>query len=217
MKLGEAIGMVAVGAIATFGVTQFLFTDAAPEQATGIGANVPVVDAAPTEIATTGNVEADTPAPLADDVQVSRMASNLDTFAILEQVISSHQNEDAAAGDDVVKLTPEQEQVIEMFRATARRQNENKGAAGDGSLVLNNMAVVGLNVRYYYTVMLPHSALEPEQVIERQQSKVIGAVCGSPEIKILMEDYGFDYTYSYLSEDRRLIGTIDADLETCAG
>ncbi|MEO9865259.1 MAG: hypothetical protein ABJO29_07950 [Yoonia sp.] len=217
MKLGEAIGMVAVGAIAMFGVTQFLFTDAAPEEATGIGASVPVVDVTPTEIATTDDVAADTPAPLADDVQVSRMASNLDTFAILEQVISSHQNEDAAAGDDVVKLTPEQEQVIEMFRATARRQNENKGAAGDGSLVLNNMAVVGLNVRYYYTVMLPHAALTPEQVMERQQSKVIGAVCGSPEIKILMEDYGFDYTYSYLSEDRRLIGTIDADLETCTG
>lgn len=207
MRLIEAVGMVAIGAAATFGVTQFFSGNS--EQDTAI-----VVDetARVTDRLGQGSITS----PVAsEDVQVTRAATDLDTFAILEQVIGSQENEDAASAEPIVELTPEQEQVIAMFRATARRQNETKADGGDGTLQLNNMAVVGLNVRYYYTVGQPYRSLQTEALLNHQREQVAETVCGSPEIKILMEDYGFDYTYAYLSQDRRLIGQIDVGIETC--
>jgi hypothetical protein len=210
MKLGEAIGMVAVGAVAAFGATYFISKDPAPQTPAGIAEMAPVNESVAQDVVAVALVETAT-----DDVQVSRAATNLDTFAILAEVMSSHENEDAASAEAIVVLTPEQEQVIEMFRATARRKNENKGQSDDGSMMLNNMAVVGLNVRYYYTIPMAYRELQPELLLDQQRAQVAQTVCASPEIMILMEDYGFDYTYAYLSQDRRLIGQIDASLETC--
>jgi hypothetical protein len=151
------------------------------------------------------------------EVQVSRASTDLNTFAILENVLGPAQNEDAALGVVAPVLTEEQEQISELLRATARRQNEAKGPSDSGNLQLSNMAVVGLNVRYYYTVSLGYDDVEPGALLADQVAVVVQTACGSSEIKMLMEDYGFDFSYAYTSNDGRLMGKLNVNLASCDG
>lgn len=113
-------------------------------------------------------------------------------------------------------LTPEQKEIVAFFERTAREMNEAGGQRLSADLEFDHLAIDGLRVRYFYTVRKLYQDLNPRLVLNEQTRYITQTLCSDPAGRQLIEDYGFDYSYSYLSKEHRLIGRINGDLGRCS-
>lgn len=114
------------------------------------------------------------------------------------------------------ELTPEQEEIVTFFERTARQMNQQDKTASNGHIQFSNMAVRGLNVRYFYRVPQDYGDVKTAALLNSQQGIVRRTLCDNTAIRTLLSDYGFAYTYTYVSDDSRQIGQISADASVCA-
>lgn len=114
-------------------------------------------------------------------------------------------------------LTEEQQQIVAFFERTAREMNEAGGQRLNRVLEFDHLAINGLDVRYYYTVRKNYADLNPAVVLAEQRAYISQTVCNDPAVRQLIASYGFRYSYSYLSQENRLIGRLNANLDGCAG
>lgn len=156
------------------------------------------------------------PAPQAAPEQTVTSADmNLlgqDTAAQIGQIVAMSQQE----LDGSSELTPEQMEIIQFFERTAREMNQQDKMAANGHIQFSNMAVRGLNVRYFYRVPEAFSDVNSPELLNSQLAKVRRTLCENTAIRTLLSDYGFGYTYTYISNDSRQLGQISADARTCS-
>lgn len=113
------------------------------------------------------------------------------------------------------EMTPEQLEVIAFFENTAREMNQTGREKSSDQVQFNNMAVDQLRVLYYYTVPARYDQLDHEAIMSAQADLVTDTLCQGEAIRTLMTDYGFKYSYTYVSSDLRKIGTVQADASSC--
>ncbi len=193
MNITESIGMMSTGALITLGVAYFLGAFDEPNQTAQV-APAPVQTAATPQVTRTTN----------DLTTVSPVNQIEAIVALSEQGLTQDQ-----------ELTDEQREVIAFFEDTARAMNEADRDRDGDAVRFSNMAVSNLMVRYYYTVPGTYDALNVESIMSSQANLVTATLCQGDAIKTLMEDYGFEYVYNYISSDQRLIGSVQANASTC--
>ena len=195
MNITETIGMMSTGALLTIGA----FYVFGPTPTTQI-VTVPVEVAAPVA----------EPAP-----DVTRARVNLGEVSPVDQIETIVAMSQNSLGLDV-ELTDEQREVIAFFEDTARKMNERSHDRSEAEMYFSNMAVSDLQVRYFYKVPGRYEAINPDAVMAGQAQLVKATLCNGAAIQTLMSDYGFVYSYTYLSGDNRKIGEITANAESCA-
>ncbi len=195
MNITESIGMMSTGALITLGVAYFLGAFDEPNQTAQV---------APAQVQT-----AATP-------QVTRTTNDLTTVSPVNQIEAIVALSEQGLTQDQ-ELTDEQREVIAFFEDTARAMNEADRDRDGDAVRFSNMAVSNLMVRYYYTVPGVYDALNVESIMSSQANLVTATLCQGDAIKTLMEDYGFEYVYNYISSDQRLIGSVQANASTCEG
>lgn len=114
------------------------------------------------------------------------------------------------------ELSAEQKEIVKFFERTARQMNQQDKMAANGHIQFSNMAVRGLNVRYFYRVPQNFDEVNSAALLQSQQSKVRRTLCDNTAIRTLLSDFGFAYTYTYVSDDSRQLGQISADARVCA-
>ena len=114
------------------------------------------------------------------------------------------------------ELSIEQQEIVKFFERTARQMNQQDKMASNGHIQFSNMAVRGLNVRYFYRVPQDYVEVNSTALLNSQQAKVRRTLCENTAIRTLLSDYDFAYTYTYVSEDSRQLGQISADARICA-
>ncbi|WP_420863456.1 hypothetical protein [Algirhabdus cladophorae] len=124
--------------------------------------------------------------------------------------------EDQAAADRAL-LTPEQTAAIEMLESSARALNQTGETQETQDLRFDHLAVDGLNVRHFYTVNYPYTALDRAAFIESQEVTINQALCGNAGLRGLIRELGLTYSYNYLSQDDRLLGNVTLDPAGCTG
>lgn len=113
-------------------------------------------------------------------------------------------------------LTPEQEEIIKFFERAARDMNQTTHNENDTAFVqFSNMAVQGLNVRYFYRVGQLFGAINKPELFAEQQAVMRNTLCNNDAIRTLLSDYGFEYKYTYISKDSRQLGSLEADADIC--
>ena len=156
------------------------------------------------------------PAPQAAPEQTVTSADmNLlgqNTAAQIGQIVAMSQQ----GLDGNSELTPEKMEIIQFFERTAREMNQQDKMAANGHIQFRKMAVRGLNVRYFYRVPEAFSDVNSPELFNSQLAKVRRTLCENTAIRTLLSDYGFGYTYTYISNDSRQLGQISADARTCA-
>lgn len=195
MKFFETVGMMATGAALTLGAIYVIAPDTLSGTVTPIVAEAPAAQVTATPEVTRGTTD------IAEVAQVSQIAT---IVSLAERGL-----------DDQQELTPEQQEVVAFFEDTARAMNETSRVKNAGEVQFNNMAVSNLRVLYYYTVPAPYEDLNRSEIMQAQTDVVENTLCQGEAIQTLMQDYGFEYTYTYVSGDNRLIGKVVADAETC--
>ncbi len=199
MNITESIGMMSTGALLTLGVAYFMGAFEQP-------AYSPQVAAAP---ATTQSAAA--PAP-----QVTRATTDLTAVSAVDQIQAIVALSEQGLNQDQ-ELSDEQREVIAFFEDTAREMNEADRDRNSDTVQFSNMAVSDLKVRYFYTVPARYDALNVDEIMSAQASLVTETLCQGDAIQTLMQDYGFEYVYTYISSDQRMIGAVHANAATCQG
>jgi hypothetical protein len=114
-------------------------------------------------------------------------------------------------------LTPEQQEIVTFFERAARDMNQTADRSDESSYVqFSNMAVQGLKVRYFYRVGQTYEAVDKVSLFADQQAVMQNALCGNEAVRTLLSEYGFEYTYTYISTDSRHVGALQADKSVCA-
>lgn len=198
MNITETVGMMSTGALLTLGVAYFMGAFDAPPQVSYVQQPA----AAAVQPAATA--------------QVTRASVDLSDVSPVDQIESIVAlSEDGLSQDQ--ELSDEQREVIAFFEDTAREMNEADRDRTNDSVQFSNMAVSNLEVRYFYTVPARFDALDVDTIMASQSDLVMQTLCQGDAIKTLMEEYGFKYTYNYISADFRMIGAVQADASTCNG
>jgi hypothetical protein len=114
-------------------------------------------------------------------------------------------------------LTDEQLEFIAFFERTARELNEGGSQHVGDDLIFDHLAIDALNVKYYYTIDRPFERINPRVLLDEQRELVERTLCADDTLKLLITEYGFNYSYSYLSQDSRLVGRYNANIGHCEG
>lgn len=209
MGLRDTIGMMSTGALITLGVIYVFAPQALPSR--GI-APAPVPLESPDALAVTSQ-PLDV-APQSQPPAVTRTTNDLDQISPIGQIdaIVSMSQAGLQRQQD---LSPEQLEVIAFFESTARQMNQTNREKSADQVQFNNMAIDRLRVLYYYTVPARYDELDQNAVMMAQADLVTDTLCNGESIRTLMEDYGFSYTYTYVSSDLRKIGSVQADASIC--
>lgn len=169
-------------------------------------------------------------APIAQQPQAMPVVQQVPQAAPVEEVTSADVNllgqQTAAQISRIVAvsaqglnaadvLTEEQKEIIKFFERTARQMNQQDKMAANGHIQFSNMAVRGLNVRYFYRVPQEYSEVNSALLLSREQAKLRGTLCENDAIRTLLSEYGFNYAYTYVSSDSRQLGKISADARVC--
>ncbi len=197
MNITETVGMMSTGALLTLGVGYFAGVFDQPQGQLNTAA-------APAVAAATATPE------------VTRATTDLNEVSSVNQIEAIVALSENGLNQDK-ELTDEQREVIAFFEDTARAMNEADRDRDSGAVQFSNMAVSDLKVRYFYTVPVRYNALNVDEIMTAQAALVNQTLCGGDAIRTLMEDYGFEYVYTYVSSDYRMIGAVQANAETCAG
>lgn len=114
------------------------------------------------------------------------------------------------------ELTPEQQEIVTFFERAAREMNQTTDRSDESAFVqFSNMAVQGLRVRYFYRVGQTFDAVNRNALLTEQQAVMKQTLCGNDAVRTLLTDYGFEYTYTYVSADSRYVGALEADKAAC--
>ncbi|MEY1555531.1 hypothetical protein AB3Y40_07835 [Yoonia sp. R2331] len=199
MNITETVGMMSTGALLTIGVGYFMgaFDQPAAQQQIAQQQPAAVVQTAPAPQVTRATT---------DLTEVSPVNQIEAIVALSEQGLSQDQ-----------ELSDEQREVIAFFEDTARAMNEADRDRTSDTVQFSNMAVSDLKVRYFYTVPARYDALNVDEIMTAQAQLVNETLCQGDAIQTLMQDYGFEYVYTYISSDHRMIGAVQANAATCAG
>lgn len=188
MGIRDAIGMMSTGALATLGIIYFVAPEALPQRGT-------------TSNDATGTV--------------SRNSTDLNAISPIGQIEAIVAMSEAGLKRET-EMTPEQLEAIAFFENTAREMNQTSREKSADQVQFNNMAVADLQVLYYYTVPARYDALNRDAIMAAQEKLVTATLCNGAAIRTLMQDYGFEYTYTYVSADLRKIGEVTANAQTCS-
>ena len=192
MTITETIGMMSTGALlAILGIYVYGPDPVAP---------APQIVVAPAAMDGAGVTRGDV------DLGAVRPVEQIETIVALSQ---------AGIGMDA-DLTEEQREVIAFFEDTARKMNEDTQERSETEMYFSNMAVSDLTVRYFYKLPGRYETLNAGSIMASQAQLVKATLCNGAAIQTLMTDYGFVYSYTYLSGDNRKIGEVTADAATCA-
>ncbi|EET47404.1 hypothetical protein [Thalassobium sp. R2A62] len=112
-------------------------------------------------------------------------------------------------------LSPEQMEIMAFFERTARELNANGSQQVGDDLKFDHFAIDQLDVRYFYTVERDYSRINPRLIMQEQQQAIQATVCADETLKLLATDYGFVYSYNYLSLDQRLIDRLFLTPDQC--
>lgn len=196
MNITETIGMMSTGALLTLGVVYFMQPG---------GQQVPqyVVQQQPVQ-----TVQSQAGA------EVTRSTVDLSDVSPVNQIESIVALSEAGIERNQ-ELTPEQKEVIAFFEDTAREMNQTDRVRTGDQVTFSNMAVSDLQVLYFYTVPAAYEALNHDEIMRAQTALVTQTLCQGEAIQTLMQDYGFAYTYTYVSADNRMIGQVNANAATC--
>lgn len=199
MNFTETVGMMSTGALIAIGGMYFFGGNDTP----------PAQPVAALQAPAAVTTQEEAPA------QVTRASTDLtaiDPIQQIERVVAL-----SAGGIEMTaELTDEQRQAISFFEDTAREMNEQSRARSGTDMYFSNMAVADLNVRYFYIVPADYNTIDRTEILVTQADMVKRTLCGGEAIMTLMRDYGFEYTYTYLSADHRKIGEVRASAATCA-
>ena len=160
-------------------------------------------------------VDGSAPLSVQTDVEVTRQQADpltLSTISTLQSVVANSQTELSRTDD----LSPEQLEVVAFFELSARQLNESVKSERGQLLHFDNMTIDKLNVRYYYTYNSRYDQIDREAALAEQARLVYDNICSDTAIRTLMDEYGLNYTYRYISSDFRHVGEVNGSIESCA-
>lgn len=221
MEVKDMVGMMSTGAIIALGIVFVLdklnSADPVETQIATLQAPVqqqPIIAPIVQQPQATPVVQQVTQtAPIEEQVtsaDVNLLGQN--TAAQISRIVSA-----SAQGlntDDA--MTDEQKEIVKFFERTARQMNQQDKMAANGHIQFSNMAVRGLQVRYFYRVPQDYGDVNSAALLSREQAKLRRTLCENDAIRTLLSEYGFAYTYTYVSSDSRQLGRISADARVCA-
>jgi len=225
MNLTEAIGMMSTGALLAIGgyfaygqlvadpegaPVQTVWQGAAPDAQSG-----PQSALRPDVNAVTADVPQGSRIGAPSDEQVSRNASDIAGFSTADrlQALASLSLEPASQPEN--QLTPEQQEAIHLFERAARDFNQSSSTDRSKAVRFANMAISGLHVKYFYTIAYPFEEIDVAQTMAQQEGFVLATICDAGAIRMLMQDFGFDYSYTFISKDSRMVGKVAGDIRSC--
>jgi len=124
--------------------------------------------------------------------------------------------EDDVAGP-LSHLTPEQLSVVTLLETSSRQMNEQTQTNRNQELYFNHLAVKGLTVRHYYTVVYPYDAVNKAAFMETQSSAITNALCGNRDLRAMIQTLGLSYSYTYVAADQRQVGEFVLTPQSCTG
>ena len=151
---------------------------------------------------------------LQTDVEVTRQQADpltLSTISTLQSVVANSQTELSRTD----YLSPEQLEVVAFFERSARQLNESVKSERGQLLHFDNMTIDKLNVRYYYTYNSRYDQIDREAALAEQARLVYDNICTDTAIRTVMDEYGLNYTYRYISSDFRHVGEVNGSIESC--
>lgn len=201
MEIKETVGMMSTGALVALGIVFVMDKlDTKNEMQTAAAQIEQPAPVTPT-------------APVAEDV--TRTNINLlgqSTAQRLEQIVAFS----SEGLSQTETLTPEQKEIISFFERAARDMNQTPQDSEKKAFVqFSNMAVQGLRVRYFYRVGQRFGAVNKKALFSEQKDVMRNTLCNNDAIRTLLSDYGFEYSYTYISSDSRQLGSLEADADIC--
>lgn len=221
MNLVETVGMMSTGALVMLGgvylVDHLQGPDTPPATVQIVTAQPPTTQAAglaapqPAGIAQAPAVAAQQPTAA---IEVTRTRSDLTGSASIGQLESFVSLSLQPRASDA-PLTAEQEEIIAFFRRTARDLNSvSEGYSGE-YVAFNDMSINRLEIRHFYTVRQSLGEVPVDVLLASQADLVQANICEEPMMRTLMDEHGFRFTYSYISQDNRFIGNVRGDTQSC--
>lgn len=208
MEVKDMVGMMSTGALLALGVVFVLDKLNGPDPVAPqvVSFQAPVQQQAPVAQPAQQAAVAETVTSADVNLLGQSTAAQIGRIVALSQQGLNQTNE----------LTAEQKEIVKFFECTARQMNQQDKMAANGHIQFSNMAVRGLNVRYFYRVPQDYAEVNSTALLNSQQVQVRRTLCDNTAIRTLLSDYGFAYTYTYVSGDSRQLGQISADARICA-
>lgn len=201
MTLARSFGMMTVGAAAVLAGTQLVSLVRGSEagsiaNAQSVGPNNPPLS---------------TPAPA---TQVSRSQSDIGSTAGIGELADFVAQSLRPVRADM-PMTAEQDEVFTIFKRAARDLHSVAHGCDGEYVRFNEIEINGTEIQQFYTVRQDRDELADFIVMDTETQLVNAVMCDDPIMRSLIDNHGFEFTYTYSSQDGHLIGDVKGDTRTC--